>query len=128
MPTAIEIEVGGVRLRGELADTDCARAIAAALPLEVRYDIWGEEFYFEIPVYCELDDTATSEVDVGTIGYWPPGHALAIFFGRTPMSTDARPVPASDVNLVGRLTGARKLLDVDPKSARKIAVRARKAR
>ncbi|HBO50755.1 MAG TPA: hypothetical protein DD471_02135, partial [Planctomycetes bacterium] len=41
-----------------------------------------------------------------TIGYWPPGRALAIFFGRTPMSTSDKPVPASDVNLVGTLENA----------------------
>jgi hypothetical protein len=28
---------------------------------------------------------------------------MAIFFGRTPMSTGADPVPASAVNLVGRI-------------------------
>ena len=48
----------------------------------------------------------------GTLGAdWPPGRALAIFFGRTPMSTTDKPVPASEVNLVGRLEDAEKLVD-----------------
>ena len=34
---------------------------------------------------------------------WPPGKAIAIFFGPTPMSTGTDPVPASEVNIVGRL-------------------------
>ncbi|MCD6548280.1 MAG: hypothetical protein J7K10_02265 [Thermodesulfobacterium sp.] len=37
------------------------------------------------------------------MGYWPPGKALAIFFGPTPASIDENPVPASEVNIVGRL-------------------------
>lgn len=41
----------------------------------------------------------------GEIGYWPPGKALAIFFGPTPMSRGSDPVPASAVNLVGKILG-----------------------
>jgi len=56
-------------------------------------------------VKLPLDATATGKVKIGDIGYWPPGQALAIFFGRTPMSTGPDPVPASEVNLVGRIVG-----------------------
>ena len=106
MSVSIEIEVGGLILQGELAATGCAGAIVEGLPLETSFNTWGDEFYFEIPVVCEADETATIDVEVGTIGYWPPGRALAIFFGRTPMSTSDKPVPASDVNLVGTLENA----------------------
>jgi|TARA_B100000929_G_scaffold290360_1_gene283697 hypothetical protein len=106
MSMGIEVQVGELTLRGELSDTVCAQAIAESLPLDTSFNTWGEEFYFEIPVSAELDGTATSDVEVGTIGYWPPGRALAIFFGRTPMSTSDKPVPASDVNLVGTLEKA----------------------
>jgi hypothetical protein len=50
-----------------------------------------------------LDETATIKVRVGDIGYWPPGNALAIFFGPTPMSKGSEPVPASEVNIVGKV-------------------------
>ena len=106
MSIGIEVQVGELTLRGELSDTVCAQAIAESLPLDTSFNTWGEEFYFEISVSAELDGTATSDVEVGTIGYWPPGRALAIFFGRTPMSTSDKPVPASDVNLVGALENA----------------------
>jgi hypothetical protein len=106
MPTPIEVQVGKLVLQGELGDSPCARSIARKLPIRAAVNVWGDEFYFEIPVRAELDETATSLVDIGTIGYWPPGRALAIFFGPTPMSTSERPVPASDVNLVGSLRGA----------------------
>lgn len=80
MSRAIDISVGNIRLRGELFDTPCAAAVYASLPISTRPNEWGDEFYFEIPVTWPLDETATEEVMVGDIGYWPPGRALAIFF------------------------------------------------
>jgi len=105
MPTKITILIKDVSVEAELADTACARAIANALPIETRPNAWGDEFYFTIPVALPLDETATTAVKVGDIGYWPPGKALAIFFGPTPMSDGADPVPASEVNLVGKILG-----------------------
>ena len=105
MPQKIKIVVGAVTIAAELADTDCAKAIAGKLPIEAVPNEWGDEFYFAIPAKLPLDATATRKVKAGDIGYWPPGNALAIFFGRTPMSTGPDPVPASEVNLVGRITG-----------------------
>jgi uncharacterized protein len=105
MPTAIKILIGKVELHGELLDTACARLIFNVLPIEAIPDVWGDEFYFRIPVSASLDDTKTTKVKIGDIGYWPPGNALAIFFGPTPMSKGPDPVPASAVNLVGKIIG-----------------------
>ncbi len=110
MERQVRIIAGNLSLEAQLADTACARAIAAILPIEVTPNRWGDEFYFTIPVAFPLDETATTEVKVGDIGYWPPGNALAIFFGPTPMSSGPDPVPASDVNLVGKITGDATLL------------------
>lgn len=105
MPVKIRIRVKDILLDAELFDTATATAVAEALPLEVKPSEWGDEFYFEVPVVMPLDDTATKGVSVGDIGYWPPGRAVAIFFGPTPMSRGSDPVPASAVNLVGRISG-----------------------
>ena len=110
MPTAIKIIIADITLDGELFDTPSAKAITEALPIDTRPDEWGDEFYFGIPVEMPLDETATRKVKVGDVGYWPPGMALAIFFGPTPMSTGSEPVPASEVNLVGKITGDAKIL------------------
>jgi uncharacterized protein len=104
MSTKISINIKDVTLPGELGDTACAKAIIDALPIEARPNEWGDEFYFTIPVSTPLDETATIKVKAGDIGYWPPGNALAIFFGPTPLSSGPDPVPASEVNLVGRIT------------------------
>ena len=103
MPYPIRIVIEDLVVSAELFETECARKIYEALPLEAEINTWGNEFYFAIPVECAPDETYTLEVKVGDIGYWPPGRALAIFFGPTPASTGPDPVPASEVNLVGRL-------------------------
>lgn len=101
----IAITVGDVALEGELHDSPSARPICESLPIDASFQTWGDELYFEVPVDLPPDETATTEVRVGDIGYWPPGRALAIFFGPTPVSTGQKPVPASAVNLVGRVLG-----------------------
>mgnify|MGYP001769408631 CR=1 FL=1 len=101
----VRITAGPVTVEAELADTACGRAIAEQLPLSARPNVWGDEFYFTVAVDMPLDDTATASVRVGDIGYWPPGNALAIFFGPTPLSAGPEPVPASEVNIVGRIIG-----------------------
>jgi hypothetical protein len=103
MSHSVKIIVGDLSLQAEFFDTPCAQAIVASLPLEARPIQWGDEFYFEVPVAMPLDETATVRVKAGDIGYWPPGNCLAIFFGPTPASTGPDPVPASEVNLVGRI-------------------------
>jgi uncharacterized protein len=105
MPTQITISIGEVAMKAELSDTPCAQAIARALPLEARPNTWGDEYYFTIPVSMPLDETATTQVAIGDIGFWPPGNALAIFFGPTPISNGPDPVPASEVNMVGKIIG-----------------------
>lgn len=110
MTRPMRIMAGDVELEAELVDTECARAIFDELPIETGFNTWGDEFYFKIPVQRDLDETATSSVRIGDIGYWPPGSALAIFYGQTPASTSNEPVPASEVNLVGRITGDARLL------------------
>jgi hypothetical protein len=110
MPTPIKITAGSINLTAELDDTALAKTVAAKLPIETTPNEWGDEFYFGIPVRANLDETATKKIKVGDIGFWPPGNAMAIFFGPTPMSSGADPVPASAVCLIGRITGDATLL------------------
>jgi uncharacterized protein len=108
--TDITIKISNLALKAELFNTETAKAIADLLPIEIRPEEWGDEFYFEVAVELPLDETATSKVKIGDIGYWPPGNALAIFFGPTPISRGEDPVPASDVNLVGKIIGDASIL------------------
>jgi hypothetical protein len=106
MPTEIVIQVNDLRLEGFLNDSLTARALAETLPFSGQAHLWGEEIYFPVPqVVAELDDSAAVVVNVGDLGYWPPGRAFCIFFGLTPASLPGEIRPASAVNLVGKLSG-----------------------
>jgi hypothetical protein len=106
----IRISVGGVKLEAELRGTKTADAIYGALPVEAAVHTWGEEFYLKIPGVKDHRETATTQVKVGDVVYWGAGGVLALFFGRTPMSTGPDPVPADRVNIVGRILGDATLL------------------
>jgi hypothetical protein len=104
MPTEIVIAVDDMRLQGCLNDSPTALALADALPISGKAQLWGEEIYFPVPpVVADLDDTAAVVVNVGDLGYWPTGKAICIFFGLTPASIPGEIRPASAVNLVGRV-------------------------
>jgi hypothetical protein len=109
----ITISVGPVILDAELFDTPTANKVAEALPIRAPVSTWGDEIYFAIPVEEGLDGTAREEVDMGDLGYWPSGKAFCIFFGPTPVSPPDKIVPASAVNIIGRVLGdATRLRDV----------------
>jgi len=101
----IRITVGHIALDAELNDTPTAKKIGEVLPLKTSFNTWGDEIYFAIPVEEELDESAREEVEMGDLGYCPQGNAFCIFFGPTPMSTEGKIVPASAVNIIGRVKG-----------------------
>jgi hypothetical protein len=101
----IIITAGNISLPAELNDNPTAQQIWAALPLEGKANIWGDEIYFEIPIKVGQEPDARAEVEVGELGYWPVGHAFCIFFGPTPVSTDNKPRAYSPVNILGRVLG-----------------------
>ena len=100
----INIMIGNISVKAELNDTSTARKIAEILPLTTSFSTWGEEIYFSIPVSSGLDESAKDKVEPGDLGYWPTGKAFCIFFGPTPMSGPGEIVPASAVNIVGKVT------------------------
>ncbi len=104
-PRTIRITAGRVSAEASLNDSATATRIWEALPIEGRAHTWGEEIYFSIPVEAAQEKDAREIVAVGELGYWPPGSAFCIFFGRTPASTDDRPRAASAVNILGRIRG-----------------------
>jgi len=104
MSTRITITIGGVSFNAELNDTPVAQAFARALPVDVRMSRWGDEYYGGVGLGQQNDDTAREVVEIGTLGYWPPGDALCFFFGPTPASHGDEPRAASDVSILGKIT------------------------
>jgi uncharacterized protein len=101
----IAIQIGTLLMEAELNATPTAQQIAAALPLRSSFNTWGDEIYFSIPINATLDDSAREVVELGDLGYWPPGKAFCIFFGQTPASQPGKIMPASAVNVIGKVLG-----------------------
>lgn len=104
MSKRIKITAGDVSALAELNETETARAIWEALPIEGRANTWGDEIYFSIPVQLETEK-GQSTVELGDLGYWAPGTAFCIFFGPTPASRGDEIRPASPVTIFGRVLG-----------------------
>ncbi len=106
------ITAGSVQAEARLDGSKTARAIWDALPLTAKAETWGDEIYFAIPVHLK-EETPKDVVELGDLGYWPPGNAFCIFFGPTPASRGQEIRPASPVNVFGRIVG-------DPKVFKKV--------
>ena len=108
MEKRIRIKSGQLDVVAELNDTKTAQAIWEALPIKGRANLWGDEIYFSIPLSLDLE-AGQELVNVGDLGYWPPGKGFCIFFGPTPMSEGEQPRPASPVTVFGKVVGEAKV-------------------
>jgi hypothetical protein len=100
--TRIRFEFGTLALDAELLDTPTAKAVLAALPLSSVVLTWGEEIYFDVPITVPRETGASDVITPGEIAYWPEGPALAIGFGRTPISRSGETRLASPCNVFAR--------------------------
>ena len=101
----IRIRAGAVTVTAALNDSPTADAVWEALPITGQVQTWGDEIYFPIPVETAEASDAQATVDKGAVAYWPPGSALCLFWGPTPMSRGDEIRPASAVNVIGAIDG-----------------------
>jgi len=100
----IIIEFNNLSFEGLLNDSNTSNLIWDSLPINSSVSTWGDEIYFSIPVNEEEED-AKEVVELGDLGFWPPGNAFCIFFGLTPASSQGEIRPASPVNIIGSING-----------------------
>jgi hypothetical protein len=101
----IRVDSGSTHFEIELDDSATSKALLRALPFESRASTWGEEVYFSTPVNAQLEANAQQVVEPGTVCFWTQGDALALPWGRTPISTDARPKLANPCSVLGKIVG-----------------------
>lgn len=84
------------------------RAFLDCLPLSVKINMWGEELYTDQTPIDVGSENSKSIVDLMDVAYWPPGRAICLFFGPTPIGSKGEITPYSPVNVIGKITGTDK--------------------
>lgn len=99
----VDFTIGGTAVHTEWKDTDTARQLIAAFPLETTGHYWGAEFYLRVPVKAAPESDSVEVVPRGTVAFWVQGACLCLFWGPTPASYGDECRAASRVNVLGRV-------------------------
>ena len=84
-----------------LFNSPTANKIWNSLPISSNIKTWGKEIYFYTNVVANKEPNAKSIIELGEIAYWPSGKAIAIGFGKTPISQKDEIRLADDCNIWG---------------------------
>ena len=120
MDRKINIRFDSIAVTAILNTSNTSNLIWKNLPISSSVNTWGDEIYFTIPVSDEQRGSQEI-VDLGDVGFWPPGNAFCLFFGQTPLSSEGNIKPASPVNVIGKLEGDINILKSIP-SGEKVIV------
>ena len=83
----------------DLNNSLTASQIWNSLPISSDIHTWGNEIYFNTSIDVKLEKESKDVVEFGEIVYWPTGKAIAIGFGKTPISLKDEIRLASECNV-----------------------------
>ncbi len=69
-----------------LRNTETARLIVESVPIKSKIQTWGEEIFFNTNLQVKLEDDARDVIQLGELAFWTEGSAIAIGYGKTPVS------------------------------------------
>jgi len=106
--TRVRITVGDKSIEATLADSEAARDFASLLPLTLALnDLFRREKFASLPRAISEQGKRTHDYAVGTIGYWPPGPDVAIFYRQ-----DGERIPDPGLIVLGKVKAGVEALDV----------------
>jgi hypothetical protein len=73
------------------------------LPFTLELNVWGDEIYTSSSPIIISEENSKSPVSLNDVAYWPTGKAICLFYGPTPISKDGKIIPASPVNIIGKV-------------------------
>jgi len=95
----LRITVGAKMIEATLADSEAARDFASLLPLILPMnDLFRREKFAPLPRAISEQGKRTHDYAVGTIGYWPPGKDVAIFYRQ-----DGERIPDPGLIVLGKI-------------------------
>lgn len=74
-----------------------------SLPFTTKANVWGDEIYTDPVSFLTEEKNAKTTVDLFDVAFWPPGKAVCLFYGPTPISTKQEIKPYSEVNILGKI-------------------------
>jgi hypothetical protein len=108
LPTRVRIVVGDRSVEATLADSEAARDFASLLPLTLSMnDLFRREKFAHLPRAITENGKRVHDYAVGTIGYWPPGPDVAIFYRQ-----DGERIPDPGLIILGRIKAGVEALNV----------------
>jgi hypothetical protein len=104
----VRIIIDTTSIEATLADSDAARDFASLLPLTLSMnDLFRREKFAALPRAISEQGKRTHDYAVGTIGYWPPGPDVAIFYRH-----DGERIPAPGLIVIGKIKASVEALSV----------------
>ena len=92
----------------DLSSPNTVSDFVEKLPFTVYLNVWGEEIYTSESPVSQNEENAKTPVNLNDVAYWPTGKAICLFYGPTPMSSSGEIIPASPVNIIGKIISPNK--------------------
>ena len=106
--TRVRITIGTKSIEATLADSEAARDFASLLPITLPMnDLFRREKFAHLPRAISEQGKRTRDYAIGTIGYWPPGPDVAIFYRQ-----DGERIPDPGLIVLGKIKAGVEALNV----------------